>query len=152
MRPILVLAALLVLAAPVLADVDLDRLGTSIIQIDVTTQGEDYWAPWNPPSPYGMGGSGFYIGNRRLMTNAHVVTEAKVIRVKRPDRPKKYEARVLFVAHDCDLAIITVDDDEFFEGMVPLPFGGVPKLKSTVTAVGYPTGGQKLSITSGVVR
>jgi len=151
MRPLLVFAALLVLTAPVLAEVDLDKIRTSVIQIDTTTQGEDYWAPWNPPNVYGMGGTGFYIGDRRLMTNAHVVTEAKVIRVKRPDRPKKYDARVLFIAHDSDLALITVDDDEFFEGLIPLEFGGVPKLKSMVTAVGYPTGGQKLSITSGVV-
>ncbi|MEN8150729.1 MAG: trypsin-like peptidase domain-containing protein [Planctomycetota bacterium] len=151
MRSLLVLTALLALVTPAFADVDLDKLRASVIQIDVTTQGEDYWAPWNPPAPYGSGGSGFYIGDRRLMTNAHVVTEAKVIRVKRPDRPKKYEARIIHIAHDSDLAMITVDDETFFEGMVPLEFGGIPKLKSTVTAVGYPMGGQKLSITSGVV-
>ncbi len=80
MRLLLVLTALLAFVTPAIADVDLDTLRASVIQIDVTTQGEDYWAPWNPPSPYQTGGSGFYIGDKRLMTNAHVVTEAKVIR------------------------------------------------------------------------
>jgi S1-C subfamily serine protease len=151
MRSLLVVTALLALCTPALADVNLEALGSSIVQIEVSTQGEDYWTPWNPPRVYGSGGSGFFIGDKRFMTNAHVVTEAKIIRVKRPDRAKKYDARVVYIAHDSDLAIFTVDDPEFFEGMLPLEFGELPKLKSTVTAVGYPMGGRKLSITSGVV-
>ncbi|PHJ18607.1 trypsin domain-containing protein, partial [Cystoisospora suis] len=35
--------------------------------------------------------------------------------------------------------------------MVPLPFGGVPQLQDRITVLGYPTGGDQLSITEGVV-
>ena len=82
------------------ADVDLDSLRDSVVSIEITAQPYDYYEPWNAPSPGGSGGSGFFIGERRLMTNAHVVSDAKIIRVKRPDRPEKYPARVLFIAHD----------------------------------------------------
>jgi S1-C subfamily serine protease len=142
---------LIAFTTPVLAGVDLDSLRDSVVSIEITTQPYDYYEPWNAPSPGGTGGSGFFIGERRLMTNAHVVSDARIVRVKRPDRPEKFPARVLFIAHDCDLAIVTVDEKDFFDGMVPLEFGGVPALRSQVTAVGYPIGGRKLSITEGVV-
>jgi S1-C subfamily serine protease len=152
MQKVWILLGVLLLGASVArADVDLDRLRASVVAVDVVVQGEDYRTPWQAPTPYGTGGSGFYIGNGRILTNAHVVSEAKVVRLKRPDRPEKVDARVLFIAHDCDLALITVDDPKFFDGMEPLEIGGVPKLRSTVTAVGYPIGGRKLSITEGVV-
>src|SRR5207245_10603814 len=63
----------------------------------------------------------------------------------------KYPARVVFVAHDCDLALITVDSPEFFKNMVPLGFGGIPELESTVSAYGYPIGGERMSVTTGIV-
>ena len=151
MKALYVTAALLLLAGVASAELELEDLRASVVSIDVTSQSEDYYEPWQRPSPSGTGGSGFYIGERRLMTNAHVVTEAKVIRVKRPDRPEKVDARVIHIGHDCDLALLTVDDPTFFDGMIPLSFGDVPKLRSTVTAVGYPVGGRKISITKGVV-
>ena len=142
---------LIACATPVLADVDLDSLRASVVSVEITAQPYDYMEPWKAPNPSGTGGSAFFIGERRLMTNAHVVSDAKIIRVKRPDRPGKVPARVLFIAHDCDLAMITVDEEDFFDGMLPLEFGGIPALRSQVTAVGYPIGGRKLSITEGVV-
>jgi hypothetical protein len=58
---------------------------------------------------------------------------------------------VLFVAHDCDLALITVDSPNFYKNMVPLKFGGIPELESTVSAYGYPIGGERMSVTTGIV-
>ena len=151
MRGLAAIVVLFAAAVPVLADVDLDSLRASVVQVEVVLQGENYVEPWKRPNPKGTGGSGFFIGERRLMTNAHVVSDGKIIRVKRPDRPEKIDARVLFVAHDCDLAMLTVDQEDFFDGMVPMQIGDVPELRSTVTAVGYPVGGSKISITEGVV-
>jgi hypothetical protein len=44
-----------------------------------------------------------------------------------------------------------VEDDEFWEGLVPLEIGGIPRLQDEVTVVGYPTGGDNMSVTAGVV-
>jgi S1-C subfamily serine protease len=71
--------------------------------------------------------------------------------VEKEGDPRKYIARVEHVAHDCDLAIIKVDDPAFFKGTKPLPIGGIPELESTVTVLGYPIGGDRLSVTQGVV-
>jgi S1-C subfamily serine protease len=145
------LLLLLLLPVPVLAGPDLDKLRASVIQVYVFAQEEDYSKPWQRPGTESWTGSAFAIGGRKLLTNAHNVADSKVIRAKRADNPKRFEARVLFAGHDCDLALITVDDDAFWQGLEPLSIGDRPEMRSTVATVGYPTGGTKLSITEGVV-
>ncbi|PHJ16140.1 serine protease, partial [Cystoisospora suis] len=66
--------------------------------------------------------------------------------------PHKYVARIVSVAHECDLALITVDDEAFWQGdLAGLEFGDVPALQDAVVVLGYPRGGDNLCITSGVV-
>lgn len=45
----------------------------------------------------------------------------------------------------------TVDDPEFWDGLRPLEFGSLPRLQDEVAVVGYPVGGESISITAGVV-
>ena len=47
--------------------------------------------------------------------------------------------------------MLTVNNDEFWEGVSPLEFGELPALQDAVTVVGYPIGGDTISVTSGVV-
>ena len=54
-------------------------------------------------------------------------------------------------ADDCDLAILVVGDPAFFEDTVPVQFGGLPRINSTVQTCGFPMGGRQISITEGVV-
>jgi hypothetical protein len=44
-----------------------------------------------------------------------------------------------------------VDDPEFWEGISALEFGALPRLQDQVAVVGYPVGGESISITVGVV-
>lgn len=48
-------------------------------------------------------------------------------------------------------ALLTVNDDEFWDGVSPVEFGSLPVLQDAVTVVGYPIGGDTISVTSGVV-
>ena len=122
-----------------------------MVRISTTAQQPDYLVPWNPGNVGGGVGAGFVISGKRIMTNAHVVSNATFITVVKEGDPTPWEARVLHVAHDCDLAILGVYDEKFFEGTKPLEFGGIPELESTVSAYGYPIGGDRLSVTTGVV-
>jgi S1-C subfamily serine protease len=122
----------------------------SLVRITATEVAPDYRAPWNA-GMLGRGiGAGFVIDGNRIMTNAHVVSNSRYLTVERDGDPNKYQAKVLFVAHDCDLALITVDPN-FFKNMLPLKFGGIPELESTVSAYGYPHGGERMSVTTGIV-
>lgn len=52
---------------------------------------------------------------------------------------------------ECDIALLSVEENEFWEGVVPLTLGPLPRLQDYVTVVGYPIGGDTISVTSGVV-
>src|SRR3989440_2897146 len=127
------------------------KIEKSLVRITSTEVEPDYRAPWNTGAIGRSVGAGFVIAGPRIMTNAHVVSNTRYLTVERDGDPNKYPARVLFVAHDCDLALITVDSREFFKNMVPLGFGGIPELESTVSAYGYPIGGERMSVTTGIV-
>jgi len=96
-------------------------------------------------------GSGFIISGRRILTNAHNIANQNWILVQRHGIPKKYPAKVLAVGHECDLALLGVDDDDFWAGTRALEFGAVPELQQSVVVVGFPTGGDNLCVTAGVV-
>jgi S1-C subfamily serine protease len=52
----------------------------------------------------------------------------------------------------CDLALVTVDDDSFWEGMPAISFSdSVPRLGDSIVAVGYPLDARTVTITSGIV-
>ncbi len=124
----------------------------SVVKIYVAVQNENYLMPWQPANLNSGNGSGFVIRGKKILTNAHVVSDAKFIEVQREGQSRRFQAQVLFVGHDCDLAVLTVADQDFFENTVPMEFGvALPDLNDEVIALGYPMGGQRLSLTKGVV-
>ncbi|MBA2622518.1 MAG: trypsin-like peptidase domain-containing protein, partial [Chthoniobacterales bacterium] len=123
----------------------------SLVRITATDVEPDYKAPWNSGGIQRGVGAGFMIEGARIMTNAHVVSNSRYLTVERDGDPNKYPASVLFVANDCDLALIEVASPDSSKNMVPLAFGGIPELESTVSAYGYPIGGQRMSVTTGIV-
>jgi S1-C subfamily serine protease len=127
------------------------KIQNSVVRITATDVEPDYKAPWNSGAVQRGTGAGFLIDGGRIMTNAHVVSNSRYLTVERDGDPNKYPATVLFVAHDCDLALIKVASPDFLKNMAPLTFGGIPELESTVSAYGYPIGGQRMSVTTGIV-
>lgn len=47
-----------------------------------------------------------------------------------------FPAKVLAIGHMCDLALLTVDDDRFWEGLRPLHLSGIPQLYQDVMVRG----------------
>ena len=87
------------------------------------------------------------------MTNAHAVEYGTIVQVRKRGGEAKYEVAVEAVGNECDLALLRVveDEDEFFDGLVGLEFGDLPELQDEVDVLGYPVGGESMSVTSGVV-
>ncbi len=107
--------------------------------------------PWQFGNVQRWNGTGFLIKGKKIMTNAHVANWAKQILLKRLGDPRPYLAKVAFVGPDCDLALLEVEDERFYEGLVPLEIGDLPEVRSTVVTYGYPAGGEQISYTRGVV-
>jgi len=123
----------------------------SVVQIMTFSQQPVWDAPWRFDSVRRSSGSGFVIKGKRIMTNAHVVSWAKQIIVRRFQDPRPFIAKVRFIGHDSDLALLEVEDEGFFDGLEPLEFGEMPKVRSTVVTYGFPAGGEQISYTRGVV-
>lgn len=123
----------------------------SLVRISNTAQEPNFRLPWLPGQTGGGTGTGWVVSDGQIMTNAHVVSNARFLTLEREGDPKRYIAEVDHIAHDCDLALLRVKDTNFFQGMKPLPLGGIPAIESTVSAYGYPIGGERLSVTRGIV-
>lgn len=123
----------------------------AVVKIYTVYNRFNYHEPWQTLGQRLTQGSGCVIAGGRILTNAHVVSDQTFVQVRRAGEAKKYTARVEVVGHDSDLALLRVDDPAFFEGVVPLAIGELPKLQDRVTVIGYPEGGDTLGITEGVV-
>ena len=144
--PLLLMLATFASAAS--SDRDMRR---ATVQIHFTASAPDYAQPWQPGRQGGGTGSGVVIDGHRILTNGHVVANAAYLSVRKSGDIRKYPARVAFVGHDGETAVITVDDESFFEGTVPARFGGLPYQRDKVAVYGYPIGGTDLSVTEGIV-
>lgn len=130
---------------------DISHVLDSVVSIQVDSFQYNYAHPWNEPEVQKAGGTGFIIDGKRILTNAHVVSGAVNIRVRRPNQTKDYEAHVAAIGHDCDLAMLQVEDPGFFRDASPLEIGDLPALSTPVVVAGFPIGGNRVSITRGVV-
>ncbi len=123
----------------------------SVIKIYTTQAAPDYFTPWRLLTPRQSSGSGAVIGGNRILTNAHVVANASYVQAQKHNDPQRYQARVLFVSHEADLALITVDEPGFFSDLKALTIGDLPEPLQEVSVYGYPIGGKTLSITKGIL-
>lgn len=126
-------------------------VASSVVKLDVVSDPPDLSTPWQTEGVGLSGGSGVIIEGGRILTNAHVVESAVSIEAKRAGGDARFPAKVLFISHDADLALLDVEDARFFEGARPISIGDMPKLQQEVVVYGFPVGGNTLSITSGIV-
>ncbi|KAH1261584.1 Protease Do-like 2, chloroplastic [Glycine max] len=114
----------------------------AVVKVYCTHTAPDYSLPWQKQRQY---------TNRKLLTNAHCVEHDTQVKVKKRGDDSKYVAKVLARGVDCDIALLSVESEEFWSDVEPLRLGRLPHLQDSVTVVGYPLGGDTISVTKGVV-
>ncbi len=129
---------------------DKQLIKNSIVKIFTVTNEPDFSEPWSSHVNE-FTGSGCIIKGERILTNAHVVTNATYVEVLKNGENKRYEAEILYIDHEADLALITLKDKSFFENTKSLEIGDLPQRQQEVNVYGFPMGGDTLSITKGVV-
>lgn len=140
-----------VVEAPIdLTDTEADEMAQSIVKIYTTAEKNSAYAPWNSDSE-SMIGTGFVIKDNRILTNAHVVESSTFIELQRDGKPDRYEAEVLAISHEADLALLKVKDESFFKKGKFLEIGELPRVHQEISVYGFPTGGDTLSVTKGIV-
>lgn len=124
----------------------------AVVKIYNSTRTPDFLRPWTKGRSSQSSGSGVIISGNRILTNAHVVQYASRLLVQANQSSQRVPARVIGLAPEIDLAVLTVDDPAWFEGRPQLEFAqGIPDVRTTLNCYGYPIGGEQLSVTEGIV-
>jgi S1-C subfamily serine protease len=144
------LLIILTLITTLFAEYNEDKTKEAIVKIYSVHKGYNYLEPWNT-SIYRSSGSGSIISGNRILTNAHVVANSTFIEVKHFGETKRYIAKVLAVSHQVDLALLSVEEDEFFRDITPLEIDSLPYMRQKISIYGFPAGGTALSISDGIV-
>ncbi|WP_061285699.1 S1C family serine protease [Leptospira interrogans] len=125
--------------------------GVVIIRSDTFSEKEDQ-DNYSEKSILRDAGTGMIISGNRILTNAHVVSNSSYLKVKHFNSSKFYKAEVQYLGFDCDLAILKVEEDEFFSGVEPLEISEVsPALGSNLLILGYPGGDENITLENGNV-
>jgi S1-C subfamily serine protease len=123
----------------------------AIVKVYLVSNTPDYYNPWSMQGPQGGSGSGCIIENNLILTNAHVVSDHTFLQVRKYGETTRYRAEVIAVSHLTDLALIKVEDPDFFEDQPFLSLGELPETQQEVLVYGFPMGGDMLSITKGII-
>ncbi len=132
----------------------LGALKRSVVKVMTVSDAPDYEQPWQTLGASPSTGSGAIVETPqgpRILTNAHVVEDATFVEVRREDHEHKTVAEVVGYGEACDLALLSVDEPEFFADAKPIPIGSLPSPGDPVSVLGFPIGGEQLSVTEGVV-
>ncbi len=129
-----------------------DTIRDSVVKIHATQRLPDFLRPWAKGTAREGSGSGAIIDGKRILTNAHVVLYASRILVQANQSTERVPATVEAIAPGIDLAILKLSNEAMFDTRPPLQLDeGLPKVKNTVNAYGFPIGGEQLSVTEGII-
>jgi S1-C subfamily serine protease len=130
----------------------IDGIEVSVVKLNVTKREPDFFKPWTKSAPSKVSGSGVVIDGQRILTNSHVVMHASQVLVQLRQGGDQYAGRVTAIAPGMDLAIVELNDRTKLDSAPALALADeLPQLKSHINVYGYPTGGDDLSVSDGIV-
>ena len=127
-------------------------VAASVVYVQVFRSAFDWSQPWRQEGVSGASGSGFFIDGGRIMTNAHVIADARQILVRRPDQANPYVATRrgggrTTATWPCSGSTTPPSR----AGCGRWRFGPLPRAGTRVVTYGFPLGGQDVSSTAGIV-
>ncbi len=138
------------------------QLRDTVAQVFSEVAEFNWLEPYKSPSQYQTSGSGFFIDNKgHLITNAHVINQARAIYIQLPSFGKRrFNMTLLGINPERDLALLCLKPKDAEE--IKLVLGQIPFLKmgdsdqirraDEVMALGYPLGYQQsIKSTNGMV-
>jgi S1-C subfamily serine protease len=147
------IATCLLLGSAGLLQAQEDEAHRSVVRVFATVSPPNMSRPWEVTAPSERTGSGVVIEGKKILTNAHVVAHAQQIFVQPHKSSERLNATIELLSQDCDLAVLKLEDPkELGDAAKPLALAdSLPKIKSKISVLGYPTGGDTMSVTEGVV-
>jgi hypothetical protein len=94
----------------------LDRFQTSLVEVEISRKTFNYRMPWITGRKQTKK-NGVVLPGRRILTTADDVSGSVLVRVQKGGESKKYDAALAWVDYYANLAVIEVEDDDFWKGL-----------------------------------
>lgn len=90
----------------------------SLVTLEVTSKDYDYLQPWNKPTR-SVRKHGLVLGEHELVTTAQTLADRTLVRAQKGGRGRWFAATVKWVDYHANLAVVTVADEAFWNGLTP---------------------------------
>ncbi len=124
--PVLAVLVLLPLepapAAPVTPAKREKGVELSVVRVSSTNQAFDLIRPWAKKPPFTRRGLGAVLAKGRVLVTAELIQNYSHVEFEKAESGERMEAKVLFVDHEANLALLAPADPKFLAGLKPFDF------------------------------
>jgi S1-C subfamily serine protease len=99
-------------------------LSQSVVELRITTQEFDYHSPWQRKSYNTSSISGIVIGEKLIITKSHSILQHVYVEASKLGQDIRYPAQVIIKDYNTGLALITVQDPDFFSDLAIAEIAG----------------------------
>src|SRR5438874_8009227 len=92
----------------------------SLLRVNVTGQGYDYFRPWQKRAPFSKRALGAVLSQGRVLVTADLVANQNYVELERAESGEKIAASVEVVDYEANLALLQPQDKKFLDGLAPL--------------------------------
>ena len=98
---------------------DVQRWENAVVTLEVSAKQYNYLQPWSRGTQSVIK-PGVVLAPRTLLTTAHGLADRTVVRTRAGGRGTWFDARVTWIDYPANLALLTVDDEEFWRDRQPV--------------------------------
>jgi S1-C subfamily serine protease len=122
----------------------------SLLRVNVTGQGYDYFRPWQKRAPFSKRALGAVLSQGRVLVTADLVANENYVELERAESGEKMAASVEVVDYEANLALLQPQDKKFLDGLSPLELANDTAVGDRVAALQLEQTGA-LVVTDGLV-
>ena len=114
----------------------------AVVSVIVNGQDPDFGSPWVKGRPWQRRINGLVVEGRRILVHARRIANRTLVLVEKRGESKRYEAEVEVVDYEVPLALLTVKDPAFWEGLEALRIADEVPVEGDVTICRWLDSGQ----------
>ncbi len=111
----------------------------SLVILDVKRKHYDYFQPWTRPVE-NLQKFGVVTGAKEVLTTAEGLSDATLLRAQKNGRGAWVVGKVKWIDYHADLALVTVEDDHFWDGLEPAALGKPAGAGTSMQVLRWKTG------------
>src|SRR5712672_4865674 len=92
----------------------------SLLRVNVTGQGYDYFRPWQKRAPFSKRALGAVLSQGRVLVTADLVANQNYVELERAESGEKTAAKVQVIDYEANLALLEPVEKTFLDGITPL--------------------------------